>query len=50
MKHFATDSIDDLRPEYDLKSLRVRRVSAGRKTINGHKITVGESVISLARM
>jgi hypothetical protein len=39
---------DDLRPEYDLKSLRVRRIGAARKTINGHKITVGEPIILLA--
>jgi len=48
MKHFETDSTDDLRPEYGLKSLRVRRIGAGRKTINGNKIMAGESVISLA--
>jgi hypothetical protein len=38
MKNFETESTNDLRSEYDLKSLRVRRVGAARETIGGEQI------------
>jgi ribosomal 50S subunit-associated protein YjgA (DUF615 family) len=31
MKKIETEAADELRPEYDLKSLRVRRLGPGRK-------------------
>jgi len=31
MKKVRTDKSDELRPEYDLKSLRVRKLGPGRK-------------------
>lgn len=35
MKKAETDMSDELRPEYDLRSLRVRRLGAGRKSFGG---------------
>jgi hypothetical protein len=35
MKKVETEATDELRPEYDLRSLRVRRVGAGRKSFGG---------------
>lgn len=32
MKKVETDASDELRPEYDLRSLRVRKLGRGRKT------------------
>ena len=40
MKKVDTDMDDELRPEYDLKSLRIRRLGSGRKSF-------GESVVRL---
>lgn len=35
MKKVETEMDDELRPEYDLKSLRVRRLGPGRKSFGG---------------
>ena len=35
MKKVETDMNDELRPEYDLRSLRVRRLGRGRKSFGG---------------
>jgi hypothetical protein len=35
MKKVETDINDELRPEYDLRSLRVRKLGAGRKSFGG---------------
>lgn len=35
MKKVETDINDELRPEYDLRSLRVRRLGRGRKSFAG---------------
>jgi hypothetical protein len=35
MKKTETDVNDELRPEYDLRSLRVRRMGPGRKSFGG---------------
>jgi hypothetical protein len=35
MKKVETDMDDELRPEYDLHSLRVRRLGRGRKSFGG---------------
>ena len=35
MKKVETDINDELRPEYDLRSLRVRRLGPGRKSFGG---------------
>ena len=35
MKTVETDMNDELRPEYDLRSLRVRRFGPGRKSFGG---------------
>ncbi len=35
MKKVETEMDDDLRPEYELKSLRVRRLGPGRKSFGG---------------
>jgi len=35
MKKVETEMEDELRPEYDLRSLRVRKVGAGRKSFGG---------------
>ena len=35
MKKANSRSVDDLRPEYDLHSLRVRKLGPGRKSLSG---------------
>ena len=35
MKKVETDADDELRPEYDLRSLRVRKMGPGRKSFGG---------------
>jgi hypothetical protein len=35
MKKVETDMNDELRPEYDLRSLRVRKLGRGRKSFAG---------------
>lgn len=35
MKKVETDINDELRPEYDLRSLRVRKLGRGRKSFGG---------------
>ncbi len=35
MKKVETDMDDELRPEYDLRSLRVRKLGRGRKSFAG---------------
>ncbi len=35
MKKIETETDDDLRPEYDLRSLRVRKLGRGRKGFGG---------------
>jgi hypothetical protein len=35
MKKDETASADELRPEYDLRSLRVRKLGSGRKSFDG---------------
>ena len=35
MKKVETDMSDELRPEYDLRSLRLRRLGRGRKSFAG---------------
>jgi len=35
MKKVETDINDELRPEYDLRSLRVRKLGPGRKSFGG---------------
>lgn len=38
MKNLNTPMDDELRPEYDLQSLRVRKVGLGRKNFNSVKV------------
>ncbi|HEY0079887.1 MAG TPA: hypothetical protein VGB73_14845 [Pyrinomonadaceae bacterium] len=35
MKKVETEMSDELRPEYDLRSLRVRKLGRGRKSFSG---------------
>lgn len=35
MKKVETDTNDELRPEYELRSLRVRKLGRGRKSFGG---------------
>lgn len=35
MKKVETDKNDELRPEYDLRSLRVRKLGPGRRSFSG---------------
>jgi hypothetical protein len=35
MKKVETDMSDELRPDYDLRSLRVRKLGPGRKSFGG---------------
>ncbi|HZH90469.1 MAG TPA: hypothetical protein VEX70_07570 [Pyrinomonadaceae bacterium] len=44
MKKVETEAEDELRPEYDLRSLRVRRVGAGRKSFGGAMIRLEPDV------
>jgi hypothetical protein len=47
MKNFETDLDDDLRPEYDLSSLRVRRVGAGRQSLEDKRIQLAPDVAEM---
>lgn len=38
------DLNDDLRPEYDLQSLKVRRIGEGRKLLNQHLVKLDVDV------
>src|ERR1043165_2001062 len=44
MKKVETEMNDELRPEYDLKSLRVRRLGPGRKSFGGSVIRLEPDV------
>ncbi|MGI9105269.1 MAG: hypothetical protein ACR2G4_03380 [Pyrinomonadaceae bacterium] len=44
MKKIETDAKDELRPEYDLRSLRVRKVGAARKNFGGAMIRLEPDV------
>jgi hypothetical protein len=44
MKKVETEMDDELRPEYDLKSLRVRRLGLGRKSFGGSVIRLEPDV------
>ena len=44
MKRVETEMEDELRPEYDLRSLRVRRVGPGRKSFGGLTVRLGPDV------
>lgn len=44
MKKVETDMEDELRPEYDLKSLRVRRLGPGRKSFSGSVVRLEPDV------
>ena len=44
MKKVETELEDELRPEYDLKSLRVRRLGPGRKSFGGSVVRLEPDV------
>ncbi len=44
MKKVETEATDELRPEYDLRSLRVRKFGAGRKSFGGAMIRLEPDV------
>jgi hypothetical protein len=44
MKKVETEAKDELRAEYDLRSLRVRRVGAGRQSFGGAMIRLEPDV------
>lgn len=44
MKKIETEMDDELRPEYDLKSLRVRRLGPGRKSFGGSVVRLEPDV------
>ncbi|MDQ1593342.1 MAG: hypothetical protein QOG71_3969 [Pyrinomonadaceae bacterium] len=44
MKKVETEAEDELRPEYDLRSLRIRGVGAGRKSFGGALIRLAPDV------
>lgn len=44
MKKVDTEMEDDLRPEYDLRSLRVRRVGPERKGFGGQLVALAPDV------
>jgi hypothetical protein len=44
MKKVENEMLDDLRPEYDLKSLRVRRVGPQRVGFGGHMVQLAPDV------
>jgi hypothetical protein len=44
MKKVETEMDDELRPEYDLKSLRVRRLGPGRKSFGGRVVRLEPDV------
>jgi hypothetical protein len=47
MKKVETEMEDELRPEYDLRSLRVRRVGPGRKSFGGLMISLEPDVAEM---
>jgi hypothetical protein len=47
MKKAETDMEDDLRSEYDLKSLRVRKVGLGRQSLGGLKVRLEPDVAEM---
>jgi len=44
MKKDNSERNDELRPEYDLKSLKVRKVGSGRKNFYGPIVRIEEDV------
>ena len=44
MKKVKTEMEDELRPEYDLRSLQVRRVGSGRKSFGGPTVCLEPDV------
>jgi hypothetical protein len=44
MKKVETEMDDELRPEYDLRSLRVRRLGPGRKSFGGSVVRLEPDV------
>ena len=44
MKKVRTEIDDELRPEYDLRSLRVRRLGPGRKSFGGSVVRLEPDV------
>ncbi|MEK6289314.1 MAG: hypothetical protein AABO57_26680 [Acidobacteriota bacterium] len=44
MKKTDNEMIDELRPEYDLKSLRVRKLGSGRKSFGGSVVRLEPDV------
>ena len=44
MKKVETEMNDELRPEYDLKSLRVRKLGPGRKSFGGSVVRLEPDV------
>lgn len=47
MKKVETELDDELRPEYDLKSLRVRRLGPERKTFGGSLVRLEPDVVEV---
>jgi hypothetical protein len=47
MKKDETGMEDELRPEYDLRSLRVRKVGSGRKSFGGVNIRLEPDVAEM---
>ncbi|HLO89333.1 MAG TPA: hypothetical protein VK203_30595 [Nostocaceae cyanobacterium] len=47
MKKDNSEMEDDLRPEYDLKSLQVRRLGAGRKSFGGLTVRLEPDVAEM---
>jgi hypothetical protein len=47
MKKADLELDDDLRPEYDLKSLRVRKLGSGRKNFGGSTVRLEPDVAAI---
>jgi hypothetical protein len=47
MKKADLEIEDDLRAEYDLKSLRVRRLGSGRKSFGGSTVRLDPDVVEI---
>jgi hypothetical protein len=47
MKKAEFELEDDLRPEYDLKSLRVRKLGSGRKSFGGSTVRLEPDVAAI---
>jgi hypothetical protein len=47
MKKVKSEIEDDLQPEYDLKSLRVRKMGAGRKSFGGSTVRLEPDVAEI---